>query len=76
MKVHLERIDHVAGMARFYKVLVLQTLFGEWVVVKEWGRIGQGGTVRDQFFASEAEACGASKSVVAAKTRRGYRLVG
>ena len=33
-------------MARFYKIDVQPTLFGEWAAVREWGRIGRAGTVR------------------------------
>jgi hypothetical protein len=44
--VLLTRIDRAQNMARFYKLDVQPTLFGEWALVCEWGRIGQDGTVR------------------------------
>lgn len=72
MKTYLERIDPAAGMARFYTVRVTATLFGEWAVVREWGRIGQAGTVRDAVFGSETEAEQAAVAVVYAKLRGGY----
>jgi len=31
-------------MARFYKIDVQPTLFGEWAAVREWGRFGRAGT--------------------------------
>jgi predicted DNA-binding WGR domain protein len=59
----LTRIDPARNMARFYALSIAPTLFGEWLLVKEWGRIGQTGTVR------AAEALARQISV---KRRRGY----
>jgi len=73
MKVHLERIDPDAHMARFYKVQVIPTLFGEWAVVREWGRIGQGGTVREDVQSCEIQAIELAERHVTRKQRRGYR---
>ncbi|MGE0278658.1 MAG: WGR domain-containing protein [Nitrospiraceae bacterium] len=73
MKVHLERIDPDAHMARFYKVQVIPTLFGEWAVVREWGRIGQGGTVREVVLATKVQAIDVAGQHVMRKRRRGYR---
>lgn len=72
MRAYLERIDPKAGMARFYAVMVTPTLFGEWAVVREWGRIGQGGTVRDCAVGTEAEAHLLATGLVKMKQRRGY----
>lgn len=76
MRTYLERVDPTARMARFYAVTVTPTLFGEWAVVREWGRIGQGGTVRDAAFGSEVEAEDAAATLVRTKQRRGYVEVG
>ena len=73
MRAYLKRIDAAAGMARFYVVTIQPTLFGEWAVVREWGRIGQGGTIRDSLCRSQAESGNEALQLVAAKRRRGYR---
>lgn len=73
MKVFLRRIDLEAGMARFYAVDVMPTLFGKWAVVREWGRIGRGGTMRDSIHASEDEARHEAEALIRKKQRRGYR---
>lgn len=72
MKAYLTRIEPAADMARFYVVTVQPTLFGDWSVMREWGRIGQGGTTKMSAFASEDEADSAALALVAAKVRRGY----
>ena len=46
--IMLTRINTDRNMARFYKIDVQPTLFGEWSVVREWGRIRRGGTVSVQ----------------------------
>lgn len=44
--VYLTRVDASQNMARYYRMTVQPTLFGEWSVVREWGRLGRGGQVR------------------------------
>lgn len=36
-----ERIDDARGQRRFYQVEARQDIFGTWIVVKAWGKIGQ-----------------------------------
>lgn len=71
--VLLTRTDPAKNMRRFYALHVAPTLFGEFSLVAEWGRIGQAGTVRRQPFASEAQAIAAMTERARRKTRRGYR---
>lgn len=70
--IYLERRDVEKNMARFYAVTIAPTLFGEWAVVREWGRIGSPGTVREDWFVTEAEALAAREHLAAQKSRRGY----
>lgn len=37
----LYRFKPEANMARFYAFTIQPTLFGEWALVREWGRIGR-----------------------------------
>ena len=71
--IHLIRTDPDRNMARFYAMHLAPTLFGDWQLMKEWGRIGQGGTVRADSFPDEAAARAALHRIVAVKTRKGYR---
>lgn len=38
--VLLHRVDAETNMRRFYRLSVARGLFGEWGVVRQWGRIG------------------------------------
>ena len=54
--IHLERREPARNRQRFYAITVTRTLFGSWAMVREWGRIGQPGTVRETWFEMESEA--------------------
>lgn len=53
MKSYLEKHDLAKNQARFYNLILLPNLFGKWTLYREWGRIGQGGKVRMEWFDSE-----------------------
>jgi predicted DNA-binding WGR domain protein len=69
---NLTRIDAEKNMARFCKLDVQPTLFGEWAVIREWGRIGRGGTVRSTPYENVEEAEAARDQQRQVKERRGY----
>lgn len=50
----------------------MPTLFGEWAVMREWGRIGSPGTVRTDFYEDEGQAVTALAEIARKKQRRGY----
>ncbi len=54
--VRLTRHDSSKNLHRFYMLSVTRSLFNEWLLVSEWGRIGSSGTVRHRTFVSEQEA--------------------
>lgn len=70
--VYLARRDPSRNLARFYRMLIVPTLFGEWVLLREWGRIGRGGTVRADPYPTVGAALLAMQTVVRDKLRKGY----
>jgi predicted DNA-binding WGR domain protein len=70
---NLVRIDEGRNMARFYKLDVQPTLFGEWSLVREWGRIGRPGTVRVEVNLTRGVADIALISKWSKKQRLSYR---
>lgn len=40
VEAYLRRIEPEKNMHRFYHVQIERTLFGEWCVIRRWGRIG------------------------------------
>jgi predicted DNA-binding WGR domain protein len=71
-RIYLERHDPARNMARFYSLTVTPTLFGEWALIREWGRIGSPGTVRELWFKTEAEAVDERRKLSRLKEKRGY----
>lgn len=74
--VHLETVGGRRTGGGYYRVSVSPTLFGDWRLDREWGRIGQTGQTRPDTYTSEAEAQEALHRVAAAKAKTGYRVVG
>ena len=73
--MHLRRIDPDHNMARFYTISVQPTLFGEWSLLREWGRIGSSGRLVCGRFASEQDAARAMVELHKAKLSRGYKAI-
>ncbi len=70
---YLEKCDAARNLHRYYRVTVLPTLFGEWAMVREWGRIGRRGGRMECWFTEEEAALAAGREMAAAKHRRGYQ---
>jgi len=45
--VILYRVDAARRMHRYYRMDVQPNLFGEWCLMREWGRIGSAGQTGD-----------------------------
>ena len=70
--LRLERRDSAKRMLRFYTLQVMSNLFGEWGLLRVWGRIGRGGQLRVDWFATQQEAVQALQALERAKRKRGY----
>ena len=73
--MRLRWIDPARNMRRFATLSIQPTLFGDWVLVREWGRIGLGGQVRQDFFPSAGKALDALREIAQSKRRRGYQAL-
>ena len=71
--VTLHRIDPAKNMARFYAMEVQLDLFGAIMLMKQWGRLGTGGRIAGEPYASVALAVNALERQAERKRRRGYR---
>lgn len=72
--LHLSRQDPDRNMARFYALELERDLFGDWVVVRYWGRIGTRGQSLRNSFPSLDAARNMIRRVTKAKIARGYAL--
>jgi len=45
----LTRIDAPSNARRFYRMEIVPGLFGDWSLIREWGRIGQSGCTGARF---------------------------
>jgi predicted DNA-binding WGR domain protein len=72
--IKLTRIDRTKNMHRFYALQLGFTLFGDCVLIAEWGRLGAAGRVQEQAFPSLAQAQTALSQRLSVKIRRGYTV--
>lgn len=70
--MHLIRTEPGANLHRFYRMEIVPGLFGDWGLVREWGRIGRSGKMRTDWFGTDAEAKDARFTLQMQKARRGY----
>lgn len=73
--IYLERHDPDKNLHRFYQMFVTPGIFGDWSLVREWGRRGSPGTVRKDWFDSEEEAWEAGEKLKAIKEKKGYQSI-
>jgi predicted DNA-binding WGR domain protein len=77
---YLERHNDEKNMHRFYRLAICPTLFGEYALVREWGRCtgrptyGKRGQRMEEWFNQEAEAQAAAEKLKASKCKKGYQL--
>ena len=68
------RTDPAKNLHRFYVMHLAPTLFGDWSLLREWGRSGSPGRVRCDTFDSEQQARDAARRIRRTRERHGYML--
>ncbi len=66
--------DPASGRRRYYKLFIAPSLFGEWLLVREWGRIGSPGRVMNSRFDNAGAALLAMQDLVRTRLKRGYSV--
>lgn len=70
-----QKIQSEEGLYRYYRLALRQNLWGEWELIKSWGRIGQRPTRVVALSAAElehAEILAAALAVAKARKRHDY----
>ncbi|PVE23447.1 polymerase [Microvirga sp. KLBC 81] len=74
--VVLDRCDPSQNVSRFYVLRIEPSLFGDPILVRERGRIGQHDRQRIEVHQTQERAAEALESWLRRKQRRGYRVRG
>ncbi len=72
MPLMLRRIRPERNERRFYSMTIVVDLFGDIVLVRNWGRIGTGGRQRSDFHLDVGTAGQSLDRLCRQKRRRGY----
>ena len=60
------------AVRHFYRMELVPGLFGDWSLVREWGRLGRAGQIRVDWFDDEASAKDARFRIQMEKAKKGY----
>lgn len=71
--MHLTRTEPENNLHRFYRMEIVRGLFGDWGLVRAWGRISGDGRGRTDWYDTEADAEAARLTLQGRKAKRGYR---
>jgi predicted DNA-binding WGR domain protein len=69
---YFTRSEPAKNLHRFYVVQLAPTLFGSWMLLREWGRSGSPGTVRVTSFAQYDDAEQAARQIIKRRLQHGY----
>jgi predicted DNA-binding WGR domain protein len=69
---YLTRTDATRNINRFFVVDITPTLFGDWAVLREWGRRGSPGTLRVDSYRRQEEAQSPEQRTIKRRLQRGY----
>lgn len=75
MKAYLQRFNASNGLIWFYAIQIQRDLLGRWQVIREWGRSGSPGTLRQKPFDTHAGAEENMTSLLNQLTQEGYQVV-
>lgn len=71
--MELRKIDPTKNMRRFYRLSVEPTLFGDFALVREWGRVGaKRGRIKEDWLPTAQEAQNALALALKVRLNRGY----
>jgi predicted DNA-binding WGR domain protein len=71
--IYLERRDPKKNLYRFYRLSLEKNLFGEWSLMREWGRLGYSGHEKLDLYDTLDAAQEALSKKLQEKRRRGYQ---
>ena len=75
MKAYLQRFNPTNGVIWYYAIQIQRDLLGNWQVIREWGRNGSPGTLRQEPFDTHAMAEASMVSLQEQLIARGYQVV-
>lgn len=71
--MYLTKIDPEFKQFRFYRMVILRGLLGNWGLVREWGRICGNGRSRTDWFETESAAKDPRFTLHVVKAKCGYQ---
>lgn len=75
MKVYLQRPNPLTGVVLFYSLQMQLDLLGRWHVIREWGRSGSPGTMRQTPYGAYEVALESMLALETELLNKGYQAM-
>ncbi len=75
MRLYLQTPPEPSINPRYYQLVLEQDLFGDWILLREWGSQGQRGNGRREVFLERDQALAAFERARDVQIKRGYQVM-
>ncbi len=75
MRIYMQQPPTVGEAPRFFQLTLQQDLFGGWLLVREWGRLGARSSMKRSVFLDQESAETALEQLRAQQTGRGFKVM-
>ncbi len=75
MRIYMQTRPQPNEVLRFYQLLLQEDLLGGWSLVRQWGQLGNRGSLRKDYFSSQEEAQAALIALRDRQLSRGYQVM-
>ncbi len=75
MRLYLQTPPEPGVNPHYYQLVLEQDLFGDWILLREWGPQGQRGSGRREVFLDRDQALAAFERARDAQVKRGYQVM-
>lgn len=74
MRIFMQTRPEPDNPARFYQLILQEDLLGGWTLIRQWGRVGERGTSRQEFFDDVDSAQDALTRYRRRQAEQGFRV--
>ncbi|WP_299349682.1 WGR domain-containing protein [uncultured Shimia sp.] len=75
MHIRLEKFNHVKREKRYHVLRVTQTLFGDWCLEREWGRMDEAPQKERTYLPALTEARNEVERLKALDLKKGFAVI-
>lgn len=75
MRIFLQQRPEAGEQPKFYQIALQQDLLGGWILLREWGQLGQRSSSKREVFLDRKDAIDALSKARDAQIKKGYQVM-